>query len=59
MSEDIETIILNKIRTSKQFCLQLDEYTDIGKNSQLLDNVCFVELDGDVTEEKLPFFVTL
>ena len=59
MSEDIETIILNKIRTSKQFCLQLDEYTDIGKNSQLLDNVCFVELDGDVIGEKLPFFVTL
>ena len=31
MSEDIETIVLDKTRTSKQFCLQLDEYTDIGK----------------------------
>ena len=55
MSEDIKTIVLDKIRTSIQFCLQLDEYTDVGKNVQLLDNVRFVELD----EEKLPFFLTL
>ena len=58
MSEDVETIILDKIRTSKQFCLQLDEYADIGKNTQLLDNVRFVQLDEDVIGEKLSFFVT-
>ena len=59
MSKDIETIVLDKIRTSQQFCLQLNEYTDIGKNAQLLDNVRFVELDGDVIGEKLLFFITL
>ena len=59
MSEDIETIVLDKVRTSKQFCLQLNEYTDIGKNAQLLDNVRFVELDGDVIGEKLLLFITL
>ena len=48
MSEHIETIVLDEIRTSKQFCLQLHEYTDIAKSAQLLDNVRFVELDGDV-----------
>ena len=58
MCEDIHTIALDKIRASKQFCLQLDQFTDIGKNAQLLDNVCFVESDGDVIREKLPFFVT-
>ena len=59
MSEDIETIVLDKIRTSKQFCLHLDEYTDIDKNVQLLDKVRFVEWDGNAIGEKLPFFVTL
>ena len=59
MPEDIETIVLNKIRTSKQVCLQLDEYTDIGENAQLLNKVRFEELDGDVIGEKLSFFVTL
>ena len=57
MSEDIETIVLDKIRTGKQFCLQLDEYSDIGKNAQLLDHVRFVELDGDVIGEKLLFLL--
>ena len=59
MSDGIETIVLDEIRTSKQFCLRLDEYTDIGKSAQLLDNVRFVELDGDVIGEKLPFLFTL
>ena len=40
MSVDIETIVLEKIRIGKHFCLQLDEYsTDISKNVQLLANV--------------------
>ena len=57
MPEDIETIVLDKIRTSEQFCLQLDEY-----RTQILVKtliVRFVELDGDVTGEKLPFFASL
>ena len=29
MSEDIETIVLEKIRIGKHFSLELDEYTDI------------------------------
>ena len=40
MSEDIETIVLDQVRTSEQFCLQLDE--DVGKNAQLLDKVRFL-----------------
>ena len=35
---------------AKEFCLQLDEYTDIGKNAQLMVNVRFV--DGDAIIEK-------
>ena len=37
-----KTIVLDKIRSSKQICLQLDEYSDIGKNAQPLDIVRFV-----------------
>ena len=33
MFEEIETIVFDKIRISKQYCFQLDEYTDIGKNT--------------------------
>ena len=57
MSGDIETIVLDKIRISKQFCLQLDEYSNIGKNAQLLVNVHFV--DGDAIRENLLFCKTL
>ena len=39
MSVDIKTIVLEKIRIGKHFSLQLDEYTDISKNVQLLANV--------------------
>ena len=45
MSVNIETIVLEKICIGKHFSLQLDEYTDISKNVQLLANVRFV--DGD------------
>ena len=49
MSVDIETIVLEKICIGKQFFPQLDEYTDLSKNAQLLANVRFV--DGDIIRE--------
>ena len=49
MSVDIETIVLEKIHMGKHFFLQLDEYTDLSKNAQLLANVRFV--DGDTIRE--------
>ena len=57
MSVDIETIVLEKIRIGKHFSLQLDEYTDISKNVQLLANVRFV--DGDTIKENFLFCKTL
>ena len=56
MSVDIETIVLEKIRISKHFSLQLDKYTDISKNVQLLANVRFV--DGDTIKENFLFYKT-
>ena len=57
MSVDIETIVLEKIRIGKHFSLQLDEYTDLSKNAQLLANVCFV--DGNIIRENFLFFKAL
>ena len=57
MSVDIETIVLEKIRIGKHFSLQLDEYTDLSKNAQLLANVRFV--DGDTIRENFLFCKTL
>ena len=57
MSVDIETIVLEKIRIGKHFSLQLDEYTDISKNVQLLANVRFV--DGNIIRENFLFCKTL
>ena len=57
MSVDIEAIVLEKIRIGKHFSLQLDEYTDISKNAQLLANVRFV--DGDTIRENFLFCKTL
>ena len=51
------TIVFEKIRIGKHFSLQLDEYTDIIKNVQLLANVCFV--DGDTVKENFLFCRTL
>ena len=48
MSVDIKTIVLEKISIGKHFFLQLDEYTDISKNVELLANVRFV--DGDTVK---------
>ena len=57
MSVDIETIVLEKIRIGKHFSLQLDEYTDISENVQLLANVRFV--DGDSIRKIFLFCKTL
>ena len=57
VSVDIETIVLEKIRIGKHFSLQLDEYTDISKNAQLLANVRFVY--GDTIRENFLFCKTL
>ena len=57
MSRDIETIVLDKIRISKQLRLQLDEYTDTGKNVQLFANVRFE--DGAAIRENFMFCKTM
>ena len=57
MSVDIKIIVLEKIRIGKHFSLQLDEYTDISKNVQLLANVRFV--NGDTIRENFLFCKTL
>ena len=57
MSVDIETIVLEKIHIGKHFSLQLDEYTDISKNVQLLANERVV--DGDTMRENFLFYKTL
>ncbi|KAM9320399.1 zinc finger BED domain-containing protein 5-like [Gastrophryne carolinensis] len=53
MSADIETVVLEKVRISKKFALQLDESTDISGHCQLLANVRFV--DGDAIRENFLF----
>ena len=52
MSEDLLETLLNKLKTSGKFSLQIDETTDIKKQAQLLAVVRFV--DGNaITEEYL------
>ena len=53
MSADIESIVLEKIRCSGKFALQLDESTDISGHAQLLANVRFV--DGASIRENFLF----
>jgi len=53
MSADIEKVVLEKIRISGKFALQLDESTDISGHAQLLANVRFV--DGDAIRENFLF----
>ncbi|XP_041421563.1 zinc finger BED domain-containing protein 5-like [Xenopus laevis] len=53
MSADIESLVLDKIRISNKFALQLDESTDISGHAQLLANVRFV--DGDAIRENFLF----
>ena len=57
MSKDIEAAVLEKIRISKKFALQLDKSTDISKHSQLLANVRFV--DESVIRENFSFCIEL
>lgn len=51
MSTDIQSHVLEKIRITRKFALQLDESLDISGHSQLLANVPFV--DGDTIRENL------
>ena len=53
MSTDIESIVLEKMRISGKYALQLDESTDISGHAQLLANVRFV--DGDAIRENVRF----
>ena len=50
---DTDTNILEKIRLSGKFAIQVDDSTDISGDAQLLVNVCF--LDKDVIKEYLFF----
>lgn len=54
MSIDIESHVLEKMRISRKFALQLDEATDISGHSQLLAIVRFV--DGDAIRENFLFY---
>lgn len=53
MSADIKSVVLDKIRISNKFALQLDESTDISGHAQLLANVRLV--DGDTITENFLF----
>ncbi|XP_032093621.1 zinc finger BED domain-containing protein 5-like [Thamnophis elegans] len=53
MSADIESVVLEKIRISEKFALQLDESIDISGHAQLLANMRFV--DGDAIRENFFF----
>ena len=57
MSADIKSVVLEKIRISEKFALQLDECTGISGHAQLLVNVRFV--DGDSIREDFLFCKTL
>ena len=52
MSEDLLETLLNKLKTSRKFSLQIDETTDIKKQAQLLAVVRFVD-DNAIAEEYL------
>ena len=53
MSVDIENNILEKVRISVRFALQVDKSTDISGHAQLLANVHFI--NGDVIRENFLF----
>ncbi|XP_034021474.1 SCAN domain-containing protein 3 [Thalassophryne amazonica] len=53
ISEDIETVVFEKMHISRKFALQLDETTDLSGNCQLLANVRFV--DGEAIRENFLF----
>ena len=52
MEENTETKVVEKIKKSKLFALQLDESTDIQNNSILLAYVRYIDHDeGDMKED--------
>ena len=53
MSVDIENNILEKVRISVRFALQVDESTDINGHAQFLANVRFI--DGNAIRENFLF----
>ena len=53
MSADIESVVLEKIRCSEKYALQLDKSTDISGHAQLMANVRFV--DGETIRENFLF----
>ena len=53
MSEDLLETLLNKLKTSRKFSLQIDETTDIKKQAQLLAVVRFV--DGNAIAKEYLF----
>ena len=57
MSVDIENNILEKVRSSGRFALQVDESTDISGHAQLLANVRFI--NGDAITENFLFYKRL
>ncbi|XP_067947624.1 protein FAM200C-like [Watersipora subatra] len=57
MSTDIESHVLENIRISRKFALQVDESTDISGHSQLLANARFV--DENAIRENFLFCKTL
>jgi len=52
MSEDIETNVIDKLKNSKSFALQVDESTDISGKAQLLGFIRFI-VDGEIIENFL------
>ncbi|PNF22341.1 hypothetical protein B7P43_G18347 [Cryptotermes secundus] len=54
MAEGTETQVIEKIKKSKSFALQLDEYTDIQNSSILLTYVRYIDHDeSDMKEDIL------
>ena len=53
ISVDIENNILEKVRISVRFALQVEESTVISRHAQLSANVCFI--DGDAIKENFLF----
>jgi len=52
MAEDTETQLIQKIKKSKFFALQLEEYTDIQNNNILLTYVRYIDRDeSDINED--------
>jgi len=53
MSQDIKDQVLDQVRTSPEFAIQLDEMTDVAQFSQLLMYACF--MSGNSVKEEVLF----